>query len=126
MNLRQQAELDLGFIIEDQETGFGWPVSVTNPSGSAADLIGLSDDISQIIDPDTGQMVTGRLASVVFRISSLDTAGLGLPRGIADSGEKPWVVEFDDINGSPYKFKVSEANPDRAIGVVVCFLELYE
>lgn len=127
MGLRTIAEQDLGVILEDSDTGFGWPITVTDPSGNSGTgpLTGFSDDIAQIIDPDTGQAVSGRLASVALRISSLTAAGLTLPRGIADSGSKPWVIEFDDINGNPYKFKVSQSNPDRALGLVTCLLELY-
>jgi hypothetical protein len=126
MSLRQLAETDLGLILEDSSTGFGWSIIVTDPAGTSRTLTGFSDDIAQVIDPDTGQAVSGRLASVALRTSSLIAAGLTLPRGIADSGSKPWVVEFDDINGSAYKFKVSQSNPDRALGLVTCLLELYE
>lgn len=125
MGLRAQAEADLGLILEDAETGFGFPITVTDPDGNSANMIGFSDDIAQIIDPDTGQAVSGRLASAVLRISSLTTAGLDLPRGIADAGSKPWIIEFDDINGNAFEFKVSQSNPDRALGLVVCLLELY-
>ncbi len=127
MGLREIAEMDLGVILEDETYGFGWPITVTDPSGTTVpDLIGFSDDISQVIDPDTGQAVSGRLASAVLRISSLVTAGLGLPRGIADSGSKPWIIQFDDINGNPFQFKVSQSNPDRALGIVSCILEVYK
>lgn len=126
MGLREIAEQDLGAILEDGITGFGWPITVTDPDGNTADLTGFSDDIAQIIDPDTGQAVSGRLASVSLRISSLTNEELGIPRGIADSTIKPWLIAFDDINGIPYTFKVSQSNPDRALGLVVCLLELFE
>ena len=125
MGLRQMAESDLGRILEDTTTGGGWPMVVTDPDGSAAPLTGFSNDISALIDPDTGQAVSGRLATVSLRISAITAAGLALPRGIADAGIKPWIVEFDDINGNPFKFKVSQSNPDRALGMVVLILELY-
>jgi len=126
MSLRQLAETDLGVILEDGTTGFGWPITITDPAGTVGALTGFSDDISQIIDPDTGQAVSGRLASVAIRISSLTAAGLALPQGIANSASKPWIVDFDDINGNAFKFKVSQSNPDRALGLVTCLLELYE
>lgn len=126
MSIRQLAESDLGLILEDGATGFGWPITVTDPSGTVRPLTGFSDDIAQIIDPDTGQAVSGRLASVALRISSILAAGLTLPRGIADAGIKPWVIEFDDINGNAFKFKVAQSNPDRALGLVTLLLELYE
>jgi hypothetical protein len=127
MNLRALAEQDLGSIVEDSATGFGWPITLTDPSGftSSGTLTGLSDDIAQVIDPDTGQAVSGRLASIALRISTLYAQGYTLPQGIADASVKPWLVEFDDINGLPYKFKVQQSNPDRALGVVTCVLETY-
>lgn len=126
MSIRQLAESDLGLILEDGATGFGWPITVTDPSGAVRPLTGFSDDIAQIIDPDTGQAVSGRLASVALRISSILAAGLTLPRGIADAGIKPWIIEFNDINGNAFKFKVAQSNPDRALGLVTLLLELYE
>ncbi len=125
MSLRTTAEADLGKILED-EKGFTWDITVTNPAGLTKPLKGFSNDIAQIIDPDTGIAVSGRLASVAIRIALLTAAGLTLPVGIADAASKPWIVEFNDINGNPYKFKVSQSDPDRALGLVVCLLELYK
>ena len=124
--LRELAESDLAVILEDDVTGFGWPITVTDPAGLTATLKGQSNDIGQVIDPDTGTAVSGRLATVSIRISSLTAKGLSLPKGIADSGSKPWVIQFDDINGKPYKFKVAQSNPDLGLGLVVCILEAYQ
>ena len=127
MGLREMAETDLGFILEGDGDGFRWPIVVTDPAGltTPPGFYGFSNDIAQVIDPDTGQAVSGRLASVALRISSLTEAGLGLPQGIADASLKPWLVAFDDINGNSYTFKVSQSNPDRALGLVACILEIY-
>lgn len=127
MGLREIAEQDLGFILEGDAQGFRWPITVTDPDGNVSSgLYGFSDDIAQVIDPDTGQAVSGRLASVSLRISSLALQGLGLPVGIVDASLKPWLVAFDDINGNAFTFKVQESNPDRTLGNVVCLLEFYE
>jgi hypothetical protein len=92
----------------------------------SGNFTGFSSDIAQVIDPETGQAVSGRRASVVLRTSSLVSSSIGIPQGISDASVKPWIVQFDDINGNSYKFKVSQSDPDRALGVVVCLLELYE
>lgn len=127
MSLRSRAERDLGAILENSARGFGWPITLTDPAGlSDSTLVGFSNDISQIIDPDTGQLVSGRLASVALRLSTLFAAGFSIPEGVADTTAKPWVVEFNDINGTAYAFKVRQANPDRAVGLVVCVLEAYQ
>jgi hypothetical protein len=79
-----------------------------------------------VVDPDTRQVLSGRTASVSLVISSVVAALGGIPESIADSSSKPWLVAFDDINGNSFTFKVRESNPDRAVDLVVCILELYE
>lgn len=125
MSLRRVAERDLGFILESHEEGFRWELSLTPPSGAPVPMFGFSNDIAQVIDPDTGQLVSGRLATVALRISTLNELGIALPTGVADQSKRPWLVTFDDINGKPGRFKVRQADPDRALGLVVCFLEVY-
>lgn len=126
MNLRELAEADLAVTLEDDVSGFGWPVTVTDPAGTSLPMKAQSNDVAQVIDPDTGQAVSGRSASATLRISTLTAGSLGLPVGVADTSTKPWLVQFDDINGNSHIFKVIEGNPDRALGVVVCLLEAYE
>lgn len=125
MGLREQAERDLGAIIEDRAS-WGWDIVLMAPDGHSAELTGLSTDISLAIDPDTGELVSGRTASVALRISSLRLKGFAEnPKGISDSKSKPWVVGFKDINGTPCLFKVFKSNPDRAIGAITLILEAY-
>lgn len=126
MGLRELAERDLGAILEDSVYGFGWPITVTNPAGVSEPLTGFSNDIAQVVDPDTGQLVSGRSASVALRISSLLAVGFVIPYGVVDQSLKPWVVVFDDINGTPHTFKVRQADPDRTLGMVVASLEGYD
>jgi len=125
MNLRVQAELDLGEILENKDDGFGWDIIVTDPAGTTETLVGSSGDISQVIDPDTGAVVSGRMAHVSLRISSLAAVGLGIPRGIESENSKPWVIQFLDTAGSTYTFKVIKGNPDRTLGMVSCLLGKY-
>jgi len=124
--LRDLVQKDLGFIMETDKAGARWPITVTDPSGAASTgLYGLSGDISQVIDPDTGQIISGRLATVSIRISALSALGLGIPQGIEDNTKKPWIVTFNDINGNSFTFKVAQSSPDRGIGFVNCTLEQY-
>lgn len=126
MNLRLQAERDLGVILEDSATGFGWPVVLTAPDGSRHELTGFSDDIAQVIDPETGAIVSGRLASVALRMSSIAALGLEIPRAISETGRKPWIVEFLDILGAAHRFKIVQSYPDRALGLLTLNLEIYK
>jgi hypothetical protein len=125
VGLRQQANDALDFMVSDPE-GFGWPIKITSPEGASADLIGLSSDVAETIDVETGVAVAGRSAHVALQVDDLTAAGLKVPVGIAESPRRPWVVDFEDIAGRPYRFKVSEARHDRAVGLVLCFLESFE
>jgi hypothetical protein len=127
MGLRDIAQADLKTIMEDADTGFGWSFAITDPDEKSESLVGRSNDIGLVIDPDTGMAVSGRLASIAIQISSLIDAGFTeLPRGIADDTLKPWIIVFDDINFNAFTFKVSQSNPDRTLGIITCTLELYE
>jgi len=125
MSLRTQIEADNTEILTDQDD-FGWPLTITDPDGLSKPLVGYSADISQAIDPDTGVVVSGRMASIAISISVLTEAGFaGLPEAVADSDSRPWRVSFEDTALNPYTFKVRESNPDRTAGLVVCYLESY-
>jgi len=125
VGLREIAAADLRIILEDLE-GFAWPITISDPNQVSADLLGFSNDISQAIDPQTGQAIAGRFVSVALPIAALTAAGIGMPRGIADSSGKPWVVTFNDVFGNSGTWKVIQANPDRALGIVTCTLEVYK
>jgi hypothetical protein len=124
MGLREQAAADLRTILTDEQ-GFGWPITLVPPDGRSLELVGFSTDVSMMIDPETGMAVSGRTASVALATSVLTEAGLGLPQAVPDGNRKPWTIAFKDIGGCPWTFKVRDARPDRALGIVVCMLEHY-
>lgn len=127
MNIRMLAEQDLAVTLEDANA-FGWPVTLTDPDGftGSSNLTAQASDIGQMIDPDTGVPVSGRQAAAVLRISSVFAAGFILPVGIADSAGKPWLITFDDINGTEYTFKIEASDPDRTLGTVSLMLGVWD
>lgn len=129
MSLRLLAERDLITISRDVDGGFAWEIVLTAPDGFASldPLMGFSQDVMQTIDPETGLLVTGRLASVSIPIKSITESGyFGLPRGIADTAGHPWRVTFNDLSGAAHTFKVFESKPDRTLGNIVLLLEAYK
>lgn len=125
MSLLDQAAADLRTILEDTDGGFAVLITVTNPDGVSVVLKGLQSDIAITIDPETGLAVTGGRVSVALSIEALVEAGLGMPRNIAESDRRPWLVQFTSPTGGLQRFKVSEALPDR-LGCVVCLLEAWK
>lgn len=121
--LRALIESDLGLIME--QSGDGVTVTITDPTGASATVQGLSFDISQVFDPATGQMISGRSANVAVRISTLTDAGLAMPRGVSNLATSPWLVMVSDVNGNEGTFKVAQSGPDRTIGFVNLTLEAY-
>lgn len=115
MALRDIAEADLAATLEGDE---GVEFTVTDPTGNSATLRGVQNDIGTMIDPNTGQAVSGRQAHAVIRIATLTAAGLGLPINVQDSGGKPWIFDMQSVNGEAARFKVIKSRPDRALGVV--------
>lgn len=124
MSLLADAAATVRAILEDVDTGFGLECTLEDPSGLSAPVKGFSADIAAVIDPETGQAVSGRRATLAVSMATLTAAGFTeLPRGIADSSSRPWVVTLGAAS-----FKVLEATPDRSPGiqVVTCTLEAYQ
>lgn len=120
MGLRAQATLDAAAILADT-AGFAWPVTLTSPLGVVSSLLGLTTDVGQTIDPETGQAVAGQRASFAVARSALPA----LPEAVAEDNRKPWVATFADSQGVSASWKVVEVLPDAALGVVVLILEKY-
>lgn len=125
MNLRLQAEADMRGILNDADSGFGWPITLTDPNGNVANLVGQANDIGELQDLETGTAIAGRIASIALAIADITGAGLAIPEPVEDGSKKPFIVNVDDINGNPYVFKVDNAFPDRMLGIITCHLELY-
>jgi hypothetical protein len=123
-SLRDQAAADLRSIVEDP-AGFGWSITITNPAGTSAQVYGLSQDIALAIDPLTGVAVAGRTATVALTRASLAAAALGDPVAVVSEAGKPWLVSFEDTDGTIHLFKIAEQLPDRTIGLNVYRLEVY-
>lgn len=126
MNLRILANQDMTSILEDTTTGFGWDITLTAPNGTSMSIVGFSGDIGTTIDPETQALVAGRTAHVSLPIAKITTMGQGLPRAIASTSSKPWIASFNDLEGASHTFKVSDAMPDRTLGLISCLLEAYK
>lgn len=125
MGLREEIRQYSHRILTDAKHGFAWSLVVTDPDGRSARTNGFATDIADLIDPETGQAVSGRQAEVVLSTQALSDAGLGHPAYVAGAEGKPWTVQFDDIEGKPHTFKIMRSAPDRTVGLVLCYLEAY-
>jgi hypothetical protein len=117
MSLTEKAIADTKWILTNTDH-FGGAVTVTNPAGASLSLTGITNDIGQVIDVDTGQTLSGRLASAALPLA--DVAPLGIPYGVHDSTMKPWLVTFKGNT-----LKIIETVPDRTVDLLLCYLEVY-
>lgn len=124
-DLWQQAAVDHSEIFGDAE-GPAKTATLTSPAGVSVALRQINADIALVVDPGTGMVVSGRTASVAFRMTDIIAEGLTLPEGVADSSRRPWTVDVIDTQGDSYTFKVVQTYPDRTLGLVTCDLEAYK
>lgn len=121
------AQLDKAFTLNDDVYGFGSTINLTDPDLFSADVVGRTNDISFAIDPNTGEAVSGRTATIAIDMQELTDKGFSsLPAAQSDKTKKPWIVEFDDEQGNTHVFTVLEGNPDRTLGIVLCTLQFYK
>ena len=125
MSLLAQATTDFKSIVEDDVGGFGWPITVTSPAGVAFAVKGLQNDISELIDPETNQLVVGRLAAIAVELGQFIASGGPMPTYVSEEKSKPWLVAFVDVGGTAHTFKVRESRPDRTVNALVLILEMY-
>ena len=125
MGLRQEIKRNTQIILADEANGFAWPLVVTDPSGKSVRTKGFTCDIADLIDPETGQAVSGRMAEVTIHMEELRCAGMAHPAHIQDGSGKPWTFKFDDLYGTSHTFKVQRVSPDRTTGLILCCLEAY-
>ncbi len=127
MGLRQEIRHHANIILTDETHGFAWPLVVTDPNSISAKLTGFSTDIADLIDPETGQAISGRQAEVTIAFDSLAAVFGGRhPAYVASEDGKPWTVRFEDIEGVSHIFKVLRSAPDRTTGVILLYLEAYD
>ena len=111
MNLRQQAEANLAFALEDDVSGFGWPVTLTETVAEGGAVHSLKGQVHRIgvdVDPATGLLIAGNKSAVTVRLSS-----------IGKDPAKGWRVATTDITGTAMAGVVVENGImlDKALGM---------
>jgi hypothetical protein len=109
LNLLQQAEADNAFILEDDVTGFGRAITLSDnatPTPHVYNVKGQVTRVGVVLDPGTGLPVPGNTCAVTVRISAL---GGALP-------VEGWSVTTTDITGGTVTGKAMSVLLDRTAG----------
>jgi hypothetical protein len=110
VNLLDQAEADNAMILEDDVSGFGRAVTLTDnatPTPNVYQARGQVTRVGVAIDPGTGLQVPGNTCAITLRLSALGV----LP-------QEDWSVETTDITGATVAGKVKNVMLDRTAGRV--------
>jgi len=125
MSLQDSAANFVRSILENKDQ-FGIEMTVTDPSGVQAQITGIPTDIHQSIDPQTGLLVASRTLCVSMPLAAFDEKFGKRPEGVSARGRRQWLVELKlPTMPAAVKYAVEGTRPD-AIGIVLCFLQIYE
>lgn len=126
MSLLDRVQKDAQRIMNSEKFGFSTPLVLTEPNGTTHDLKGIVSVIYNLIDPDTGQPVSGFLATVSLNKLDLLDAGIDIPVGEMDTNSRPWAVETTLVGGETILTKVVRSSPDKTNGNILIDLGKYE
>ena len=109
MNVREQAESDLGWIMENSGEA-GSPFVLIDPTGTEHNVVGVVGDIGLSIETETGEKIRSRSIVCSCRIKTVAAFGAGAPgRG--------WKARITDLQGNTVNAFVAGCDPDRTLGI---------
>lgn len=123
MSLFDDAAIELQEIIND-DIGATVACTITSPDGVFYAFNCRMSDISQTLDVNTRERISGRRIEISVSMIDLAEAGFESSRGIEKKTEKPWKVEFSNVISKEETYKVVETSPDSSLGIVVIHLEI--
>lgn len=126
MSLFQRMQKDSQRIMNSNRFGFGIDIALIDPSGVEYPLKSIVSVIHNLIDPDTGQPVSGYLATASINRLDLNAQSIELPEGVSSDFKRPWLVRYTNIDGVEVTNKMTRAAPDEANGNILCDLDFYD
>lgn len=123
MGLIEQAKQDIQDILADDETGFGWTVTLTKKNtGETITLPGLYSKHHLKIDTD-GNPINGKNAHLSVAEGTFVARGYPVRNSKNEVYMRDDQVTVTDISGIEFKYKIGENFPSETTGLIVCLLE---
>lgn len=116
MNMRELGEADNELLLEDDVSGFGVAITLTDtatPTPNVYQVKGQYHRVGVDIDPATGLQVAGNKSSVTVRMSRFPLGALP---------DNDWTIETTDITGAAVKGKATHVMLDRTAGRVTIIM----
>ncbi|AUR81979.1 hypothetical protein NVP1017O_10 [Vibrio phage 1.017.O._10N.286.55.C11] len=125
MSLLQRIQKDSQRIMNSTRFGVSIDIVLLDPAQVEYPLKSIVTVIHNLVDPDTGQPVSGYLATASINRLDLNALGIALPEGVSDELQRPWTVRETNIDGVVVTYKITRAAPDEANGNILCDLGSY-
>lgn len=125
MSLLQRIQKDSQRIMNSTRFGVSIDIVLLDPAQVEYPLKSIVTVIHNLVDPDTGQPVSGYLATASINRLDLNALGITLPEGVSDERERPWTIRYTNIDGVEITNKITRAAPDEANGNILCDLGSY-
>lgn len=126
MGLLDRMRKDSQRIMNSDRFGFSTAITLTDPDGVGYPFNSIIAVIHNLVDPDTGQPVSGFLATASINILDLQALGLEIPEGEMSELSRPWTVTETNIQNVVVTYKIVRAAPDEANGNILCDLVTYD
>ena len=126
MGLLDRLRKDSQRIMNSDRFGFSTAITLTTPAGIQYPFKSIIAVIHNLIDPDTGQPVSGFLATASINVLDLQASLLELPEGEMSESLRPWTITETNINGVVVTYKIVSTAPDEANGNILCDLVTYD
>lgn len=125
MSLLDRVRKDAQTIMNSGRFGFGTDVVITDPDGVEYPMKSILTVIHNLIDPDTGQPVSGYLATASINRYNVPVSKRTELYGVSDELKRPWTMRETNIDGVIVTYKITRAAPDEANGNILCDLGSY-
>jgi VCBS repeat-containing protein len=126
MSLIKRVQKDAQAIINSDRFGFSYALTLTDQASIEHKLKGIMSIIHNLVDPDTGQPVSGFLATVSINAADLFAKNIKIPVGEMSSAARPWLVSYIDQFLRVIEMKLVRSAPDLTNGNIICDLEHYQ
>lgn len=126
MSLLDRMRKDSQRIMNSDRCGFSTAITLTDPAGVGYPFKSIVSVIHNLVDPDTGQPVSGYLATASINILDLLALGLEIPEGEMDQLSRPWTITETTIQNVVVTYKIASTAPDEANGNILCDLVSYD
>lgn len=126
MSLLDRMRKDSQRIMNSARCGFSTAITLTDPSGVGYPFNSIIAVIHNLVDPDTGQPVSGFLATASINTLDLLALGLEIPEGEMSESARPWTITETNIQNVVVTYKIVSAAPDEANGNILCDLVNYD